>query len=241
MARSIHVIGAGLAGLAAGVKLAASGEKVILHEAAAQAGGRCRSYHDHALGIMIDNGNHLLLSGNRAALSFLRKIGSKDRLVGPKAANFPFVDLATNERWTLQLGRSQLPWWIFDSARRVPGTSAGDYLRLAKLLWAPRQATIGSVIDCGGPLYDRLLHPLLLAALNTEPPEGSAGLAGAVIRDTLLAGGRASRPLIARDGLTAAFIDPALDFLRSRGAVIRFEHDLRAFGLSGTRINLLKF
>ncbi|MDQ2953744.1 MAG: FAD-dependent oxidoreductase, partial [Pseudomonadota bacterium] len=129
----------------------------------------------------------------------------------------------------------------FNPARRVPGTSPRDYLRLAKLLWAPRQATIGSVIDCSGPLYDRLLRPLLLAALNTEPREGSAGLAGAIIRETLLAGGRASRPLIARDGLTAAFIDPALAFLRSRGAVIQFEHDLRAFGLSGTRINLLKF
>jgi hydroxysqualene dehydroxylase len=241
MARSIHVIGAGLAGLAAAVKLAASGEKVILHEAAAQAGGRCRSYHDHALGIMIDNGNHLVLSGNRAALAFLRKIGSKRRLVGPPTANFPFVDLAANERWTLRLGTSQLPWWIFNSARRVPGTRPRDYLRLAKLLWAPRSATIGAVIDCSGPIYDRLLRPLLLAALNTEPREGSAGLASAVIRDTLLAGGRASRPLIARDGLSAAFIDPALSFLRSRGAVIQFEHDLRAFGLSGTRINLLKF
>ena len=56
-------------------------------------------------------------------------------------------------------------------------------------------------IRCDGTLYQRLVQPLLLAALNVDPPEGSAGLAGAVVRETLLAGGQACRPLIARDGL----------------------------------------
>src|SRR6185295_6086820 len=55
MTRTVHVIGAGLAGLAAAVKLAARGEGVALHEAAGQAGGRCRSYHDPALDMVIDN------------------------------------------------------------------------------------------------------------------------------------------------------------------------------------------
>ena len=33
------------------------------------------------------------------------------------------------------------------------------------------------MIDCTGALYERLVDPLLLAALNTEPPEASARLA----------------------------------------------------------------
>ena len=52
--------------------------------------------------MMIDNGNHLLLSGNHTALAYLQTIGASDRLVGPAAAEFPFIDLAANERWTLQ-------------------------------------------------------------------------------------------------------------------------------------------
>ncbi|MBT6442416.1 MAG: NAD(P)-binding protein, partial [Alphaproteobacteria bacterium] len=55
----IHVIGAGMAGLAAGVALCAAGRKVTLHETAPKAGGRCRSFHDDAMGRLIDNGNHL--------------------------------------------------------------------------------------------------------------------------------------------------------------------------------------
>src|SRR5579885_3455882 len=112
MSGAVHVIGAGLAGLAAALKLSANGDRVVLHEATAVAGGRCRSYYDKAVGMMIDNGNHLLLAGNHAALSFLQEVGAADRLVGPKAAEFAFVDLAGGHRWTLRLNDGRLPLWI---------------------------------------------------------------------------------------------------------------------------------
>ena len=79
----------------------------------------------------IDNGNHLLLSGNRAALGYLDTIGARDRLAGPADASFPFVDLATSERWTLRANDGRFPWWIFEPNRRVPGTRARDYLPAA--------------------------------------------------------------------------------------------------------------
>ena len=70
-----HIIGAGLAGLSAAVTLAEAGHVVSLHESGPAAGGRCRSYFDRALGCRVDNGNHLLLSGNRAAIAYLERIG----------------------------------------------------------------------------------------------------------------------------------------------------------------------
>src|SRR5665811_869793 len=113
MPRSVHIIGAGLAGLATAVRLVEQGARVTLYEATNQAGGRCRSYLDPVLGITIDNGNHLLLSGNKAALGYLETIGARDRLIGPSTASFPFIDLATRERWTLRANNGRLPWWIF--------------------------------------------------------------------------------------------------------------------------------
>jgi squalene-associated FAD-dependent desaturase len=241
MARSIHIVGAGLAGLAAAVGLAGSSAQVIVHEATAQPGGRCRSYYDHATDLLIDNGNHLLLSGNHAALAYLRTIGSEHGLVGPATAEFPFIDLATRKRWTLRLNDGRVPWWIFDANRRVPETRAADYLELARLLWAPDDKSIGQLIRCAGPLYERLVHPLLLAALNIDPREGSAALAAAVIRETLAAGGKACRPCIAGAGLGKVFIEPAIHHLRERGAAIRMEHELRALRFTDKRVSQLDF
>ena len=188
MAGTVHVIGAGLAGLAAAVRLAERGIAVRLHEAAGQAGGRCRSYHDPALDMVIDNGNHLLLSGNHAALAYLRAVGAATRLVWPVHAEFPFVDLANAQRWTLRINNGRLPWWILDRGRRVPGTRAADYVSLARLLWANRQTTICENVRCTGTLYERLARPLWLAALNTDPREASAALAGAVTARDIGAG-----------------------------------------------------
>jgi hydroxysqualene dehydroxylase len=241
MARTVHIVGAGLAGLSAALKLSGRGERVIVHEATAFAGGRCRSYHDATLGMTIDNGNHLLLSGNHAALDYLRDIGAADRLVGPQTAEFLFADVASGERWTLRINDGRLPWWIFDPARRLPGTRSLDYVPLVRLLWARRGKSVGEIISCKGLLYQRLVEPLLLAALNIDPPHGSAKLASAVIRETIAAGGRACRPLVARDGLGSTLIEPALETLQHRGAVVRLEHQLRALRFAADRVEALDF
>src|SRR5437660_8884977 len=98
-----HVVGAGLAGLAAAVELAAAGRKVCLYEAGLHAGGRCRSYFDTELGCRIDMGNHRLLAGNSAELHYLERSGALDTLQGPQAAVFPYVDAAT---WLICVIRS---------------------------------------------------------------------------------------------------------------------------------------
>jgi squalene-associated FAD-dependent desaturase len=241
MPKTVHIVGAGISGLSAAVRLANANFKVHVHEATQQAGGRCRSYFDAATNLTIDNGNHLLLSGNRHAVAYARSIGTEAGLVGPKRAQFPFVDLTTGQRWQLDLGDSRLPTWVFDEARRVPDTGLLDYLALMPLIWAAKSKPVGDTIPCKGTLYDRLVQPLLLAALNVDPPEGSAGLAGAVVRETLLAGGQACRPLIARDGLSAVLVEPAIRLLQGKGAGIRFGHELREFGMSADRASELKF
>ncbi|HEY3032374.1 MAG TPA: hydroxysqualene dehydroxylase HpnE [Bradyrhizobium sp.] len=241
MQKTVHIIGAGISGLSAAVRLANANFKVHVHEATQQAGGRCRSYFDAATNLTIDNGNHLLLSGNRHALAYARSIGTEAGLVGPKRAQFPFVDLSTGQRWQLDLGDSWLPLWVFDKARRVPDTGLLDYLALMPLIWAAPSKLVGDAIRCKGRLYQRLVQPLLLAALNVDPPEGSAGLAGAVVRETLLAGGQACRPLIARDGLSAVLIEPAIKLLQEKGATVRFGHELREFAMSADGVGQLKF
>ena len=241
MQRVAHIVGAGISGLSAAVRLANAGFKVRVYEATQQAGGRCRSYFDAATNLTIDNGNHLLLSGNSHALAYAKSIGTEAGLVGPKRAQFPFVDLATGKRWQLDLGDGRLPLWLFDPQRRVPDTTLSDYLALMPLIWSSPSRLVGDAIPTKGVLYQRLVQPLLLAALNVDPPVGSAGLAGAIVRETLLAGGQACRPLIARDGLSAVLVEPAVKLLQAKGADIGFSKELRGFGSGADLVDELNF
>ena len=219
---SVQVIGAGLAGLAAACRLVEAGQHVVLHEAAKFAGGRARSYDDPVLGCRIDNGNHLLLSGNHAAMAFLARIGASDTLSGPQAPVFPFIDLADGARWDLRLNRSRIPWWIFAPSRRVPGTGLRDYAALLKLRRAGLDDLVAPMVGGAGPLYRKLLEPLAIAALNTMPEIASAAPLAAVVAETIERGGHAAVPRFAKIGLSESFIDPAIEWLRAKGADIRF-------------------
>ncbi len=241
MGDTVHVVGAGLAGLAAALRLCSTNRRIVLHEASRHAGGRCRSYHDPALGLVIDNGNHLVLSGNLAVRNYVEAIGAGDKLKPTRDAAFDFADLATGARWQVIPNSGSLPWWIFSSKRRVPGTRWSDYLGLGKLMRAGPKDRIQDVMRCEGLLWDRLWHPLLVAALNTDPKTSSAALAGAVVRESLAKGGDACRPLVATEGLAEAFVDPALATLKDRGVDIRFDHRLRGLTMDGTRVAALDF
>jgi hydroxysqualene dehydroxylase len=235
------VIGAGIAGLAAATRLAEQGVAVTLYEAAGQAGGRCRSYYDPTLDQTIDNGNHLVLSGNKAVHRYLRRIEPEGRLTGPGRAYFPFTDLKTSARWILKLNRSPLPWWLAARGRRVPGTSARGYLPYAKLMFAGRKAHIADVVPIKGVVWERLMRPFLLAALNTDPETASAQLAGQVIRESLARGGYACRPRIATPNLSSVFIDPALSFLERKGAKVELGKRLRTLVFGAPAVLALEF
>jgi len=209
------VVGAGLAGLSAAVALRRKGVDVCVFEAAAQAGGRCRSYHDPQLGMTIDNGNHLVLSGNQAVARFRKAIGVKTPLAGPREAAFAFRDLRDGQSWTIRINDGRLPWWVLFADRRVPGTRLRDYIYVSKL----KDLVANSVEDnirLEGPLWEKLLEPVLLAVLNTPPARGAGRLVGNVVRQTLGRGGKAMQPRIAEPTLAAAFIEPALAWLEAK-------------------------
>lgn len=215
------MIGAGVAGLAAACSLVESGVEVVIHEAAKAAGGRCRSYFDPLLNCRIDNGNHLLLSGNHAAMGYLRRVGMLESLTGPDTPVFPFVDVASGAHWALRINSGRLPWWVFSKARRVPGTGARDYLALLKLRTAKLDDLVAPLVGGAGILYRNLLEPLAIAALNTMPDVASAAPLRAVVAETIERGGAQSIPRFPEIGLSESFIDPAIAWLQARGADIR--------------------
>lgn len=243
MAR-LHIVGAGLAGLAAALSASRTvrWDGIRVYEATAQAGGRCRSFYDERLGRVIDNGNHLLLGANRAALAYLDAIGGRGAMRAVEPAAIPFLDLETGEQWTLRPNAGPLPWWLLSRSRGVAGAHPGAHLRLAGLAAARRSTTVAEAL--GHPrdaLYRRLWDPLATAVLNTAPEAASARLFRRVLLALAAAGEAGLRPFIAGVGLSSALIDPALQLLRSRRVDIGFGWRLRSLAVAEARVTALDF
>ena len=237
---TVHVIGAGFSGLSAAVHLAATpNADIIVHESAARAGGRRRSFYDDATAMTIDSGCDLVLSSWRSALAAIEAIGARAQWREVAPGGIAFADMASGERWTLRPNGGPVPWWIFDPRRRAPRTRVKDYWPAARLLLrAPATALLRDYAPSGGPAAERLWRPFALATLNTDLDRASARLAGAALRETLRGG---ARPLMPVHGLARAFVEPALKTLRRRGVAIRFERRLAALEFQGEHVAGLEF
>lgn len=227
---TVHVVGAGLAGLGAALAAARVGARVVLHEATGQAGGRCRSFHDRALDRVIDNGTHVVLGANVATQRYLRAIGGDGAMRTLSPARFDFLDLATGERWSLA-----------PPFGRVPGARMRDYARACRLLVAGRAQAVKPALDRGDHLYRRLWEPLALAALNVDPEKAPARDLARLVRRLAWHGERGARVSLAANGLSSAFVDPALVQLDRLGARVMFNARLTAIETAEGRASALIF
>jgi hydroxysqualene dehydroxylase len=228
---SVHIIGAGLAGLACAVRLTNRMIPVTIYEATDHAGGRCRSFFDNVLKRNIDNGNHLLLSGNRQAIAYMQTIGSLQSMSPALRASFPFLDLKNGERWSVEAS-----WKL-----RIPECSILDLLSSFKIAWAPKNLTVAETLNTSRPIYRKLWEPLCISILNTAPEEAAASLLWSVFKQTFGRGAQACKPCIAQHGLSKSLIDPALSLLQQHGANVRFNERLKSINFKDGRAVTLIF
>jgi hypothetical protein len=225
-----HVIGAGVAGLVAALRLADQGRAVMLHEATPVAGGRCRALPDGT-----DNGTHALMGANRAALRFLSDIGARESWVEAEPEGLPVFDLADGS--ARRIAASPFAWR--DPAKRPPGLSASAFAALLRLALPIGDRPVAEAMAAHPALYRALIEPLTVAALNTPGHEASSARLGVVLR-------RLGRPgagavLVAREGLGPDLISPALHRLQKAGVTTRFGARLRAMTEAEGRIIALHF
>jgi len=222
----VHVVGAGLAGLACATKLAEAGMPVTLYEAAPHAGGRCRSYPDPVLGRIIDNGNHLLLRANRQALSYIERLQSI-RAFHPYGHYYTMIDLHSGHEW--QTHPPFLP----------EGFALQDFCRFLRLMLARRYHRVSDIFPAHTTLFRQFIEPLCTAALNTHPDHASATMFRHLLWRLIRPG--AAHYLRVRTTLGDALIDPALDYLSSKHASIHFSHRLSAIHTDDKRVTRLQF
>jgi len=207
MTPRLHVVGAGLAGLAAAWAATKAGYRVTLHEAAGHAGGRCRSFADPLLDRIVDNGSHMVLGVNRSVLGLARQVGAT---LAPLPAQVDFMDLQDGQRWQVSPFRLPVGW---------PQVLAA--------LAPNKDRTVSQVLGRSAG-FCRFWQPLCLALLNTPPDIACATLFARVLRKIVLAGPPGLRGHLFRNGLSTDLVEPILAHLRQGGAEIRFHQRLTA-------------
>jgi hypothetical protein len=228
---TIHIIGAGLSGLAAAHGLAATGRfEIVVHERAATLGGRRRAFFDAADGEAVDSFNPVVWPHWRATRALIEAVGARPQW-REGAQELAFVDLMSNARWSLAPGR--WPWAALLPGRRAPGLKASDYFRLARIAGGRRGP------PPKGPALEKLWRPLSLAALNIAPEAAAMDLLAAELAEALAAPPAA--PLFPGRDFGHALMFALESHLRRQGVTIRCERKLERLAFAADRVTGLEF
>lgn len=221
----VAVIGAGYAGLAAAMELAAKGISVTVFEAARELGGRARRV-DYR-GMALDNGQHILLGAYRETLRLMRMAGADPTAL---LLRLP-LQLVIPGRFSLQAAPLPAPLHLAFGLLTARGPTWSERSSAARFMSAMRRRDFRLNADIGagkmltvhgqtGNLRRYLWEPLCIAALNTPLETASAQVFLNVLRDSL-AGSRAdSDMLLPLANLTRLFPEHAAAFLNSHGGKI---------------------
>jgi len=223
----VAVVGAGWAGIAAAVHARRRGHVVGLFEMAGELGGRARGVP--VKGLVVDNGQHILIGAYSATLELMRLVGA-----APEALLFRQpLSLVYPDGSGLRLPPGRPVGAFIRGLFGSPGWTAADRLTLLRCTgaWALRgfRCAAGlSVAELCAPLTaavrTRLIEPLCVAALNTPAAQASAAVFLRVLRDALFSGEGSSDLLLPRRPLSDLLPGPARTWLEAQGVRIALGH-----------------
>ena len=209
----MHVVGAGLAGLAAAVELAVAGRQVTLYESRARmpAGAAARiSMPSSASASTTATICCCPATGRRSR--YLELIGALETFERTRRGGISFVD-AGRPGSAGRCGRTAaaVPWWVL---QRCAARAGDARARLSSACWrcARRRRCDGgrgarpATARCSG----RLWQPLTVAALNTGVERALGPAVMASPGRNARARRRCMPAAVPRDGLSESFVDPAL-------------------------------
>ncbi|MEP7206869.1 MAG: hydroxysqualene dehydroxylase HpnE [Casimicrobiaceae bacterium] len=244
----VAVVGAGWAGCAAAVQMAARGVAVTLYEHAPMLGGRARTIAVD--GLHLDNGQHLLVGAYHHTLAALERVHGQDRaaalLQRIPLTIAPWGSLAQSMP-AFAAARWPAPWHLASAVLLARGLAWGERLALLRH-FRGLQATnferpdAETVEACFARVprrsYAALWAPLCVAALNTPPSRASARIFGNVLRAALAGSAGDSEFILPREHLGALLPEPAGAFVTRHGGTVRVSTRVRAILDDATAITV---
>lgn len=227
----VAIVGAGYAGCAAAVTLAARGVPVTLLESGPVPGGRARRVRTSD--IELDNGQHILSGAYSELLRLMRQVGVPSDAVLRCPLELRYADgFALRALWL------PAPLGLLSGLLLAGGLPLAERIGAVRFMLAMRRGGFRMASDSSvaellkqhaqdGRIGHYLWRPLCVSALNTPPEGASAQLFLNVLRDTLAAGDEASDLLLPMVDLSKLFPEPACDFVRSKGGEVRCGETVR--------------
>ncbi len=219
----VAIIGGGIAGIAAAVALCKLGISPILIEKKPQLGGRARSVYIRSIGAWVDNGQHALGGTYRYTLELLRTLNTEQFIHFENNLKIDFY-YRTRPPFHFQTCTAPPPLHFLLPLlknRTFSFSHKRQFLEQAtRFFLLPGKGVVGDHFSTENPLYQTILEPLTLAALNTPPLQASALLLRNVLREGFLTTRKGTRLGIPQRMLQFILGNPAREWLERHGATV---------------------
>ena len=220
----IAIVGAGWAGLAAAITATQKGHHVTLLEASKFWGGRARSIQTHFEDYpLLDNGQHILIGAYQQTFAMMQLVG----IDLEKAFWRKPLDLRCADGSGLSLPNKPFPLNLLQGIAFNSSWSAADKWQLFKSAWqwqrmhfeCAEQLTVADLCEnMTSTVWQDLIEPLCVSALNTPAHEASGKVFLRIMKDALFGPVGSSDLLLPRLDLGQLFPNAAIKWLDKNGA-----------------------
>ncbi|CAG0929735.1 partial 15-cis-phytoene desaturase, partial [Planctomycetaceae bacterium] len=245
----VVIVGGGVSGLAAAVRLTSSGIPVVLLEQRARTGGRAASFTDRVTGDVVDNGQHLLIAGYDHTLALTETIGSRHLLrVQERPAllyhhpsrgfvQFTLPRLAP----PLNLVRGILSSSLFSFSERIAVLRAGFAMqRNADPRFTLQGAgTVAEWLDAThqpASVRGSFWGPLAVSIMNERVETAHAGAFLDAVRIAFLGHWHHAALVFPQAGLSEIFGEPATRHIETHGGIVRTGAEVRTLTIEQGRV-----
>jgi len=249
----IVVIGAGFSGLRAAMGLADLNIDAMVLEARPILGGRARSFPDPDTGEVMDNGQHLFLSGYGHTMEFLERLGTKDRLVFQDRLRVGFI-APYGKMIRLDCPPLPAPWHLWVGLSRLFGVglrTQWGWWRMWRALRQETQDHRDGFEECtvqqwlkrfgqGERVMKLFWVPLSVAVLNEDPTVASCVGFKQVLRQLLFDPWPSSRLGMAAVGLSDLYAEPARRWLEERRIPVLPQRPVAALECEGHLVKAVR-
>lgn len=247
--KPVLVVGGGVSGLAAAVRLSSRGIPCLLLEARPHLGGRARSFVDRRTGSVIDNGQHVLIAAYRHTMRFLETIGTRGALsLQPRPVlrfhhphrgfcSFLLPDLPVPLNLAAGLLRSDL----FSPADKVRLLRAGS--AIGRDVPQGADTTVERWLDGRGQSAESkrsFWEPLSIAIMNEKIAVASARVFLRALRTAFLSERGGSAIAIPTRGLSDLFAAPARRFIEREGGELRTHAEVAGCSVRSGRVTSVR-